>query len=317
MSRRGRAAVLAVGWLACARVPAHPSGAGPLPAQADEPVESPAALATYLDECATRLQARDVGLARVARACPGIDYRVLHGLLAGALDARDWAARVNGARLRELADATRTFAIVLPRAPDRARLAPLLVRAQQRELDTRSWLRRWLDRIGDWLAAQRSERPMPDSWWGRILTELGRALPDLDTLRRGANLIVVALAALLALYGLWRFRVLSALGQRLPGRRPASLVPGDAAVPLPDDPAARLVTRFAARLAELEAGGILPYARALSCREVAQRLAGHDALAALGLAAPLLERLAYAPVPPDEAALIAADEAIARLEVPR
>jgi len=308
--------LLAVGAWARPVAPAAPPGSDPDVA-AEAPMESVEDLRAYLADCAARLGPADRGLARVTRICPGIDYRVLHGPIAPALHSNSWARYVNAAALRALATVAATYQAGNPRVLDPRTLAPVLERAQLGQRDSRSWLRRQLERIAAWFEGN-PDRPDANSWLARLLKRILGEMPSARLVNEVVVWVLVCLAALLTLYGLRRSgvwaRALKSVDS-LRAREPVALAtPGERYA---TDLSLRVSERFAARIAELELTGVLRGGHALSCREVARRLESIAGLERVARAAPVVERLAYAAVPPPEAELLAVDADLAGTGNPR
>jgi hypothetical protein len=183
--------------------------------------------------------------------------------------------------------------------------------------DSRSALRRLLDRLSAWFEGN-PERPDRDTWFTRLLTRLGAALPSARAISRVVSWGMVVAAVLLVIYGVRRARLWDRAMRGLASRRLPEPQPADEPPPSPSgDLAARVSERFATRVRELEAAGILRGARAQSCAEIAGRSAAIRGLEPLARAAPVVERLGYAPQRPPEAELVVADAELAALGVPR
>ena len=141
--------------------------------------------------------------------------------------------------------------------------------------------------------------------------------PSAATVGRISVGIVLAMALSVLAIGWWKIRPAWRARRRY-GRGAMAVRHGDGPevqVQLPDDPVGRLCARFAQRLAIAEKIGLLPGARALSCGELHVLAVHHGALAGLAQAAPVVERARYAPTPPDDAELAAADAQLAALEL--
>ena len=67
----------------------------------------------------------------------------------------------------------------------------------------------------------------------------------------------------------------------------------------------------------LDAGGAVPGARALTFRELAARIGGNAELGPLLVAAPLVERIVYAPGAPPEADVVTAERQLDRVVLAR
>jgi len=303
----GSVAALAAGLLWCAR-PALAGAPSLATASAD-----PAALVAFLNDCADRLTRHDVGLARVARICPGVDYAIAHGPLSSSLRDRDWPRDLDQRRLRTLARLAETGTLQAQVTFDLGRLKAELDRANARESERRSWWQRLLDRIDNWLFPDRSSIKLPD--WLRGWLERWHVNPDLPrwvglTITR---VLPVAVLVVAIIFGLRRGGALRRLVEWI--ARPRGTVPADARDP--PVPAARhpatLAERFGALLATLESRGLIPNARALTCRELAHVADGHADLAGLGPIAAIVERLRYGYTAPSPETLENAEARLAAL----
>ena len=305
-SAQRAAAVLVACWACAAR-----AGDGDIA----PPAETPAELAAFLRECATRLVPGDVGLARVALRCPGVDYHVLHGPIADSLHDPRWAATVDRASLTDLAAAADTYSSRPSRALDRTQLSRELQRSRERDQPAHGWWWRFKDWLEHW-QSQRDDAPDADNWLGRLLRKIFATGPSAATVERISVGVVVTLAIAVLLIGWWRFGPAWRRRRRYGQRAPVSLQDGapQSRSALPPDLTNRLCARFAQRVEAAEQAGLLPGARALSCGELTE-LTAHDAsLSVLALAAPVVERARYAPIPPAESELAATDARLAGLE---
>jgi hypothetical protein len=284
-----------------AALPAFATSA-PQPSLA-EAAADPAALAEFLNDCAARLTKNDVGLARVARVCPGIDYAIAHGPLAGSLRYRAWPRDLDRGVLRSVARLADTGALRAQITLDPARLKTELDRVNVQKSEYRNWWQRLMDRISHWMSASPSSIKLPDwlqvspgalEWLGIIVT---RVLP--------AAFLIGAL-----ILSLRRNGVLRRLINRISG--PGIGIASGAREPTAPAPAGPtgLAERFRSLLATLESRGLISNARALTCRELARATAGKGDLEALGPIAGIVERLRYGDSAPASELL---DDAQARL----
>jgi len=290
--------------------------AGPAVAGAPSLVSAsadPAALAEFLGDCAGRLSKNDVGLARVARVCPGIDYAIAHGPLSSSLRDRDWPRDLDQRRLRTLARLAETGTLQAQITFDLGRLKTELDRANAQESEHRGWWQRLLDRIDRWLFPDRATIRLPD--WLRTWLERLHVNPDLPRWVGLAITRVLPLAVLLVaiIFGLRRRGVLRRLVEWL--AQPRGAVPADTRDP--PVPAARhpatLAERFGALLATLESRGLIANARALTCRELAHVADRRADLAGLGPIAGIVERLRYGYTAPSPETLENAEARLAAL----
>lgn len=285
-----------------------PGGAGAaatgLPQIADA-IGDRARFAEFVGACAATLAETDRGLARVARACPGIDVVLADGPFAASLP-RQWARRVDAAMLERLHDVARSFEASTPAAHALGRES---LDAQLRELraGTRRPVGLW-ERLAAWYEelTRREERRQDSGWLRDFLERLG--LEDADNRWVETTIYALAVALVLALlvaearaHGWWsRLRALASRREAPPA---PGAVPGVA--PQIDDPVAELAHRFGARLGELHAAGLVARPLTITCRELvglasAQPVAGLASaqpaagLAAVARVAPVVEAARYA-----------------------
>jgi hypothetical protein len=308
--------VLAAGFMIVAPVAL---GHGSAPAAATEPVvETAAEVATALTDCAGRLGPEDVGLARVALRCPGIEYHLEYGPLARSARGSGWARHVDASRLRAWATVAASYGVPSSdAAPSPALLAPLLARAQAAESVGKGLWQRWLERLEAIIRGQR-ELSAQNPWLERIFGSLSDTLPSFERVRSVVEAVLVLLACALAVYLLRSARAGRERGRRAAGLaaidpRPQVPRPGS----LPEALEARVAARFAAAIERIDVDGVMPGARARTCRELSRRLADAPGAIALAPLAPLVEQATFAAVPPDRTLLAAADEALAAFEAAR
>jgi hypothetical protein len=253
-------------------------------------VADPGALAAFLSDCAGRLTKNDVGLARVARVCPGIDFAIAHGPLAEALRYRAWPRDLDQERLRLLARLADTG---VPRAQitlDPAQLKAELDRLNVRESEHRNWWQRLLDRVDRWLSAGSSSVKLPD-WLRGWLDRLHVSADGPRWILAIMTALPVAVIVVALIYGLRRGGILRRRLERRSRRQDEPGVRGVAPAAAPGP--ASLAERFAALLARLESRGLIPNARALTCRELARATVGRADLEVLGPIAGTVEKLRY------------------------
>lgn len=294
-------------------VPLALAAPAPEGTDADAPPETAAELGLRLSDCADHLKGRDFGLARVAARCPRIEYYVLHGRLSGTIDAKNWAKNVDAANLRALAALAASYTRD-PGAPLRAdALREALRDTAAAHIDTRSWWRRLLDEIQEWLARRAAEQP-EDSYLARLLRSLahifGSRSVQVGLLAGGA----IALFTL-AVWGAYRWR--RSLAPSVRSSRATVQPPEPAPVTWSEVVPMRLRQRYSAALDGLEARGVLARARALTPAEVARHLAGIPEFEPIAAVAPLIERIGYAGVTPAERDVEAADALLAPVTEPR
>jgi len=256
------------------------------------------ALAAFLDDCADRLTDNDAGLARVARICPGIDYAIAHGPLSSSLRFRSWPADLDPERLHSLARLARAGAerATITLDPDRLRAELDRINVQQSE--RRGWWQRLRDRIDDWLSFGSSSVKLPD-WLRTRLDQLHLSEQSIRwiglAITRG---VPVAVFVVLLIFGLRRAGVLR---RRSASRSGSGESRASEARDAPSEAArgsATLAERFAALLVRLESRGLIPNARALTCRELARTTSGRQDLETLGPIARTIERLRYSDAAP-------------------
>jgi hypothetical protein len=300
-------AALAVGLL-CVAASAQAEAPSLAAASADS-----AALAAFLDDCAGRLTKNDVGLARVARVCPGIDYAIAHGPLSGSLRDREWPRDLDQQRLRNLARLADIDTLQAQFWFDLGRLKSELARVNVQHAEPRSWWQRLLDRFDRWLTSGRAQTKWPEwlrAWLDRL--HVNSELPRWAGLAITRVLPAAFLVAAIIL-GLRRGGVLRRLVEWRFGARDA--VPTgarDLAAAAPRAPAG-LAERFGALIATLESRGLLANARALTCRELARSTAGRADLDGLGSIAGIVERLRYGDMPPSPDTLASAETRLSAL----
>jgi hypothetical protein len=169
-----------------------------------------AALA-QLDACQARLDARDVGLERIEKRCPGL-LPALQNAPWGNLLPKDMRARrdeVSAQGLRELAAMIREANAALAKeageeaatraAPDLARLAPVLAElGEQGEQGVTRWQRfkRWLQ---DKVERRKQDKDEAESW----LDRLGRQFETSEGVARVVTYTGYTLVGLLVLFVIW------------------------------------------------------------------------------------------------------------------
>ena len=272
----------------------------------------PAALAAFLNGCAGRLTKNDVGLARVARVCPGVDYTIAHGPLSDFLRYREWPTDLDQERLIALARLAETGTLHAQVAFDLGRLKSELDRVNVQQTQHRSWWQRLLDRVDRWLTSDRAEAKLPGwlrAWLDRL--HVNSELPRWAGLTITRVLPAAFLIAAIIL-GLRRGRVLRRLVEWRFGSRDAVPAGTRDAAPTPRGPTG-LAERFGSLLATLESRGLIPNARALTCRELAHSTAGRADLDGLGSIAGIVERLRYGFRPPSPDTLESAATRLAAL----
>lgn len=292
------------GWL-LALLPVV-TGAQPADAPAQASADTPQQAAAALHECVPRLGPDDTGEERIAERCPAVSALFGSDLLADLTDDDDWKTHLDRGLLEELDAAMGTFRprdsqVALPRE----RLAAALARAEQAQKAPRSWWQRILDLL---TAPDGARAEPPPAWLVRLLESLrSMGLPD-GVVRRSLTgfLLLAGLVAsiLLVRSGVRSWRVRAGPGR---GRAAATASVVPASVDLPGTLAERVVALFSRRVDALDASGLLPGARALSCPQIALRagaLAGGSAVVAT---AGVVERTSYAPITPPAAELLAAE----------
>ncbi len=295
----------------------HPRGAAPDP-DAERSPETPAELAAFVTDCAARLGAKDVGLARVALQCPGIEYHLEYGPLGRSARGSSWARHVNAEQLRGWAAVAAGYGTVPVRvAPAATALAPLLARAEETQLSAKSLWQRWLEKIEAFVSRQRQEGNR-SAWLERLFKSVGAGMPSAERIRTVINTGLLLLAAGLLVYFLRAGRVWQRLKTRAAeiggtDPRPETARSGS----LPDSLPQRVAARFAVAIEWIDSEGVVPGARARTCRELAARLAVEPRVAALAPLAPLVEQVSFAAVMPETAVLVAADRALADFEARR
>ena len=282
------------------------------------PVASAAEIASVLNDCAGRLGPGDVGLARVARQCPGIEYHLDYGPLARSARGSGWTRLVDAGQLRAWAAVAAGYESTAARpAPPAAALVPLLARAEATQAAATSGWQRWLERVEAFLRRQQhgAER---SPWLKQLLDSLGAGLPSARRVEYIVNAGLLLLASALLVYWLHTGRIWQRLKMRTAALGGSTPRPTAATFDrLPDALAERVAARFAAAIERIDTDGLVPGARARTCRELAARLALEPGVAALAPLAPLVEQVSFAAMQPEADALVAADRALAEFEAGR